>query len=147
MLILSSIGIYQRTHVCKPQSRISLDRGYTNTIFHKSSGEPLSGDGEVDETYHGGKPRAKALRERTGHIDKTKRAVVLGMVERGGKVHITLSSTGGATIKRTIGEHVLPASMIFTDEADHAVSHKWLQGYINEYAWRYNRRHDKRAGS
>lgn len=22
----------------------------------------------------------------------------------------------------------------------HAVSHKWLQGYVNEYAWRYNRR-------
>jgi hypothetical protein len=22
----------------------------------------------------------------------------------------------------------------------HAVSHKWLQGYLNEYAWRYNRR-------
>jgi transposase len=21
-----------------------------------------------------------------------------------------------------------------------AVSHKWLQGYLNEYAWRYNRR-------
>lgn len=26
--------------------------------------------------------------------------------------------------------------------AYHAVSHKWLQGYVNEYAWRYNRRHD-----
>jgi transposase-like protein len=24
--------------------------------------------------------------------------------------------------------------------AYHAVSHKWLQGYLNEYAWRYNRR-------
>lgn len=24
----------------------------------------------------------------------------------------------------------------------HAVSHKWLQGYLNEYAWRYNHRHD-----
>lgn len=27
--------------------------------------------------------------------------------------------------------------------AYHAVSHKWLQGYVNEYAWRYNRRHDE----
>jgi transposase-like protein len=26
----------------------------------------------------------------------------------------------------------------------HAVSAKWLQGYLNEYAWRYNRRHDSR---
>ena len=27
----------------------------------------------------------------------------------------------------------------------HAVSRKWLQGYLNEYAWRYNRRDDRRA--
>jgi len=27
----------------------------------------------------------------------------------------------------------------------HAVSAKWLQGYLNEYAWRYNRRHSERS--
>lgn len=27
----------------------------------------------------------------------------------------------------------------------HAVSPKWLQGYLNEYVWRYNRRHSGRA--
>jgi transposase-like protein len=27
----------------------------------------------------------------------------------------------------------------------HGVSHKWLQGYLNEYAWRYNRREQPRA--
>ncbi len=27
----------------------------------------------------------------------------------------------------------------------HAVSKKWLQGYLNEYAWRYNHRDDPRA--
>jgi hypothetical protein len=29
----------------------------------------------------------------------------------------------------------------------HSVSAKWLQGYLNEYAWRYNQRHslDDRA--
>jgi hypothetical protein len=26
--------------------------------------------------------------------------------------------------------------------AHHAVSHKWLQGYLNEWTWRYNRRED-----
>jgi transposase-like protein len=25
------------------------------------------------------------------------------------------------------------------------VSHKWLQGYLNEYTWRYNHRHDRYA--
>ena len=27
----------------------------------------------------------------------------------------------------------------------HAVSKKWLQGYLNEYAWRYNRRDSDRS--
>lgn len=27
----------------------------------------------------------------------------------------------------------------------HAVSAKWLQGYLNEFAWRYNRRHEQRS--
>jgi hypothetical protein len=26
----------------------------------------------------------------------------------------------------------------------HSVSRKWLQGYLNEYAWRYNLRGDRR---
>ena len=25
------------------------------------------------------------------------------------------------------------------------VSHRWLQGYLNEFTWRYNHRHDRRA--
>jgi len=27
----------------------------------------------------------------------------------------------------------------------HSVSRKWLQGYLNEYAWRYNHRDDEAA--
>ena len=27
----------------------------------------------------------------------------------------------------------------------HSVSAKHLQGYLNEYAWRYNQRHERRA--
>src|SRR4051812_44422467 len=49
-----------------------------NELMAEDTG-PLSGDVEVDETYWGGKPRAKALRERTGNVDKTKRAPVFGM--------------------------------------------------------------------
>ena len=26
-----------------------------------------------------------------------------------------------------------------------AISHKWLQGYLNEFCWRYNHRHDRRS--
>ncbi len=163
------------------------------TQLMKQDGEALSGDVEIDETYHGGKPRARALRERTGNTDKTRRQVVFGMVERGGRIRAThLPNTGGATIKGEIYQHVLPESMIFTDEwptylglsrryiahrrirhkdriyvdgdvhtqtiegffgnlkngirgTYHSVSSKWLQSYLNEYAWRYNHRHDRRA--
>jgi hypothetical protein len=27
----------------------------------------------------------------------------------------------------------------------HSVSRKWLQGYVNEYVWRYNRRDNGRV--
>jgi transposase len=27
----------------------------------------------------------------------------------------------------------------------HSVSRKWLQGYLNEFSWRYNRRDESRA--
>ncbi len=32
-----------------------------------------------------------------------------------------------------------------TRGSHHAVSAKWLQGYLNEYAWRYNHRRDPRG--
>ena len=34
-------------------------------------------------------------------------------------------------------DHVLPACY---RGVHHGVSEQWLQGYLNEYAWRYNRR-------
>src|SRR3712207_6534889 len=55
------------------------------TLMSEDDG-PLSGDVEVDETWHGGKPRARELRERRGRIRNTYRPTVLGMVERGGRV-------------------------------------------------------------
>jgi transposase len=80
-------------------------------------GEPLSGDVEVDETFHGGKPRAKHVRAGTSYKRRTYMPTVLGMVERGGKVKATvIPNRGAAAIKGTMRQHVLPDSMIFTDE-------------------------------
>ena len=67
-----------------------------NQLMDEESDPPLSGDVEVDETYHGGKPRAKAVRDKTANIDKSRRAVVFGMVERGGKVRVTHFPNAGA---------------------------------------------------
>lgn len=160
-------------------------------------GEALEGDVEVDETYVGGKPRAKDIlrHRRAEHPQKAgvewakkKRTTVFGMVERGGRVRaIALPKEGAPQWKGIVATHVLPASSIFTDEHPaykgldkthaehfrihhaqhiyvdgsvhtntiegffstvksgvrgvfHSVSTKWLQGYLNEYAWRYNHR-------
>jgi transposase-like protein len=80
-------------------------------------GKPLSGDVEVDETFPGGRPRARERRERRGNIRKTYRPTVLGMVERGGKVKaMVIPDRGARSIKGAMRQHILPESMIFTDE-------------------------------
>jgi transposase len=75
--------------------------------------EPLSGEVEADETYVGGKEKGK--RGRPGK-DSNKTPVV-GVVERGGKVAaLVTSDTKKATVQPIIREHVLPRSMVYTDE-------------------------------
>lgn len=165
--------------------------------------EPLSGEVEIDETAVGGRPRQGDIERlrREGETDlsaaggrwRDQKTTVLAMVERGGRVRATLvPDRGRRSLQGVIEEHVLPASMIFTDEwpsylgldktyrghrrirhsekvyvsgevhtqtvegffgnfkrgvagTYHAVSRKWLQGYLNEFTWRYNRRDDTRA--
>jgi transposase len=166
--------------------------------------EPLSGDVEADETAWGGKPRQGDIEKfrKEGETDlsgaggrwkQAKKATVFGMVERGGRVKAVVAKDRKAdTLQGLITTHVLPRSVIFTDEWPsylglskrykahhrirhtekvyvsgdihtqtidgffsnlkrgiggnyHSVSSKWLQGYLNEYAWRYNHRHDEVA--
>jgi transposase len=178
-------------------------------------GPPLNGVVEMDETYIGGKPRAKDRRAfalaqnpqsaatRWGIENKTQ---VFGAVERNriewidgdptptitrhGRVtaHI-IPSRRKPTLMAHVDKHVARDALVYTDTAHtyrklpqrhemvdhsskiyvsgdvhtntiegfwslvkrgidgthHAVSAKWLQGYLNEYVWRYNRRGDARA--
>jgi transposase-like protein len=160
------------------------------TLLSDEGDSPLSGDVELDETLHGGKPRAyesrTAGRKRYGQTYR--KTTVFGMVERGGRVRARVVPNRGAlTLAAQMQEHVLPSSMIFTDEWDayeregrkyrghrrikhlakvyvdgdthtqtiegffglfkngvrgvyHSVSAAYLQTYLNEYAFRYNRR-------
>ena len=153
----------------------------------------LSGEVEVDETFYGGRPRAAVTRARQGYARRAQKPIIVGMVERGGRVRTTVvRERSEATLKGVVREYVLPASMIFTEEHPsyiglgreyrghrrihhlakvyvdgsthtptiegffslvksglrgtyHSVSRKWLQSYVNEYSWRYNRRDDQRA--
>jgi len=76
---------------------------------------PLKGEVELDETSWGGRPGRKmgypeAARHREG------KPTILGMVERGGRIGPGMRSTYKM------------------------VSCKWLQSYLDEYAWRHNQR-------
>jgi transposase len=154
---------------------------------------PLSGKVEMDETYFS---RSYRLGEHPGRSGKsTHERVVFGMVERQGKV--VARHVAGATLPAIdphIAKHVLPGSMVFTDDAGiyrglgkrgyphrrinhaarvyvdgdvhtqtiegfwslvksgiggvyHSVSAKWLQSYLDEYAWRYNHREHTPRGT
>jgi len=151
------------------------------------AGQPI----EIDETYVGGKRRNVHLgRPTAGNSNKQP---VLGMVQRRGRVRaMTVDNAKAATLLPNIQEHILPASVVYTDEwkpyvhlgkmgydhqrirhaqrvyvsgdvhtntiegfwslvkrgldgVFHGVSKQHLQGYLNEYAWRYNQRYEARG--
>jgi len=87
------------------------------TLLSDEGEPPLSGKVEVDESAYGGKPRAYETRNNLGHIRKTYRPTLLAMVERGGRVRARpISDRGTRAIHTAVKEHVLPESLLFTDE-------------------------------
>jgi transposase-like protein len=79
----------------------------------------LAGTVEVDETYIGGKPRfsvngdqSRAIREA-----KARKVTVQGMVERGGRIRVTVNPP--SPLAGNVVEHVLPSALVYTDEAAH----------------------------
>ncbi len=155
-------------------------------------GEPqLVGKVEVDESAFGGKPHAYTTV--TGHSDvrASHKPTILAMIERGGRVRArVIANRGTRAIHGAVTQHVLPSSMLFTDEwptyttlgkrykghrrvkhlahvyvdgdahtntaegffglfktgvrgVYHAISTAYLQDYLNEYTFRYNRRNSR----
>lgn len=73
---------------------------------------PLSGHVEADETYRGGREKA-----RKGQSRLTNKAIVMGIVERDGNVMArVVPDTTRNSLEVTITENVLPGSRISTDE-------------------------------
>jgi transposase len=158
------------------------------TLLSDEGGELLTGNVEVDESAYGGKPRASHTRAGTAYQRRSNQPTILAMVERGGRVRPTvISGRTTQAIGAAMKKHVLPSSMIFTDdyqgykavtpgyrghrrvnhtariyaEGDthtqtvegffglfkngvrgvyHSISTRYLQNYLDEYAFRYNRR-------
>src|SRR5258708_14923640 len=70
---------------------------------------------EVDEMYYGGHRKNSAGRLMRG--DKGKKTIVVGAVERKGRVIArTAADTTGKTLRGFVKECVLPKSTVFTDE-------------------------------
>jgi transposase-like protein len=74
----------------------------------------LTGRVEIDETYVGGKSRYRGtpLQKHKHKMDNKTR--VLGMVERGGRIRADV--VGHEPVMPSVVEHVLPDSMVYTDE-------------------------------
>lgn len=160
------------------------------TLLADEDDGPLDGDVEVDESAYGGRVRANETPAQKMK-KKSYRPTILAMVERGGRVRpLVIPDRGSRSIHMAVRQHVLPSSMLFTDEWDayktlapsyrghrrikheakvyaigethtqtvegffglfkngvrgvyHAISADYLQSYLDEYAFRYNRRKSK----
>jgi len=116
---------------------------------------------EVDEMYYGGRRKGGGGRRLRGDRGEQTKSLVVGMVERQGRVRaLTAENASGATLLPIVKEHVMPSSTVFTDELPsyhgsfwslvkrgiagvyHSVGSSYLQTYLNEYSFRYNRRSD-----
>lgn len=78
------------------------------------SGSLLEGIVEVDETFVGGKGKSRAYEWAQGIKDKQ---IVMGMVQREGKVYLKhIPTTGKWALLEQINQHVDPKATIYTDE-------------------------------
>lgn len=80
---------------------------------------PLRGTVEIDETFVGGKPRyQQGRRGPRPASDPNAKIPVVGMVERGGALKAWVTpNVAWKTIEPLAAAHVLPESMVFTDDA------------------------------
>lgn len=98
----------------------------------KSFNAPLAGTVEADETFVGGKAKNKHASKRTGVRGTAGKAVVFGMIERGGELRMQhVADAKASTVQSAIEEHVAPGSTMMTDEATAYVG---LQGHYSHHA-------------
>jgi len=92
---------------------------------------PLSGHVEVDETFVGGRRHRSKVRR---HGDKQDKAIVLGIVQRGGPLRAkVVKSTGTMSLIPEIMENVATGTTISSDEWNVYKRHLPTLGYKHAY--------------
>ncbi len=93
--------------------RLAMQRG----TFEKYS-EKFDGAVEVDETYIGGRARyRKAVENGARKGPRTGKTAVVGFLERGGHVHLTvIDSIRKTPLQKQVRKHVKPGATVYTDE-------------------------------
>ena len=98
-------------------------------LMSQDDEEPLSGEVEMDETFHGGKPRqsdknkwAHDTRQTVHQAAKRwadeNKVPVFGMIERGGRVRAhVVPSVQANTLMAHVKDQVKPESVVYTDDA------------------------------
>ena len=101
------------------------------TELMADDGEPLFGDVEVDETAWGGRPRNKHQTRSEAGLFRERKATVLGMVERGGRLRLrVVPSRRGEGFSREVRANINPQSLLITDDW---VAYKPLRGNFRDH--------------
>ena len=134
--ISRDLGVTQKTAwFMLHRIRFAMQRG----SFEKMGG---GGPVEADETFIGGLARNMHKKDRARKIKGTGgagKAVVMGLLERHGKVRVAhVSDTQKGTLHSQITRHVVPGSEVFTDEyvSYHGLDREYVHKVIN-HAERY----------
>ena len=114
---VSSYEIARDIHVMQRTAWFMLQR--IRHAMHTGTFNKLSGQIEADETFIGGKARNMHATKRSEKITgrgPTDKAIVMGVLERGGEVRATVvPSRRKGDVQKHVREHVLAGSAIFTD--------------------------------
>ncbi len=87
------------------------------SMLDQDDDAPLSGTVEMDETFIGGKPRHKLANKQEARMFAEQKSKVLGAVERGGRVTVSVvPSRKASTLMPIATTRILPASTVYTDE-------------------------------
>ena len=117
---VSSWEIHRTLGVTQKTAWFMLHRIRLGMQDDQGGGGTLSGEVEVDETFIGGKARnmhAAKRREKIQGRGPTGKSVVMGMLQRGGKVRaMVIEKRDLETLQGNVRQHVSKGSKVFTDE-------------------------------